>query len=919
MRSSLILLCVFFSSVLFAQEKAILSGVIRDAYTSETLIGANVTYAPGKGAVTDIDGKYEFELDYGTYEITISYVGYETATVEVVVDKKKVYLDYKLKTKTLEAVLVVADVATTRETPVAFTNILPAQLEEELASQDLPMILNKTPGVYATNSGGGDGDARINIRGFNQRNLAVMLDGIPVNDMENGWVYWSNWFGLDMVTRTLQVQRGLGASKLAIPSVGGTMNIITKSVGTKPSYSFKQEMANDGYFRSSIGITTPLKNDWGLTFAGSYKQGEGYVDQTWTKGWFYFLRLDKKMGKHLLSISAMGAPQEHGQRPYTSAIATYNLDDAAELGIDTATQVDYRYPTDKGIRYNDSWGYLNRWEIGEAGDTIREGREALNTRINQYHKPMFTIRDYWNVSDKLYISNIAYLSIGTGGGTALFKTPSYLQRDDNGQYDLQLFYDVNKNSTTGQASNYIRKMYNSHFWYGFLSNFTYKHNDDIEYSGGIDLRDYKGIHYTEVYDLLGAQYTRNDGDKNRDSKEDLEEGAKVNYYYDGLVRWGGAYGQVKYNGGNFTAFLNLSAAYSGYQRVDYFAKKEITVGDTVLQVGYADTVNYNGDVYTRDSEGLEHKNSGWKWLPGFTVKGGVNYNLNESMNVFCNLGFLSRTPRFNNVIDQNNSFFKEIENENVKAIELGYSYFNKKITANLNAYYTIWDNKPTDQSIRIPDPESDNDFSANINGMNALHKGIEFEFGYKPTHSLLLETVVSLGDWKYTSSDSVRFYDENLNLVDVWFFDASGVHVGDAAQVQLMQSFRYEFIKNAYISSNVVYFTKNYADFDPISLSPNASQFDPDFYLDEDGNPRDSWKMPAYYLIDLHAGYSLYLKSYKLDFRFSILNLMDKIYIADARNNDSYKVMPFSDFDAKSATVHYGLGRRWNFSVKISI
>ena len=176
-----------------------------------------------------------------------------------------------------------------------------------------------------------------------------------------------------------------------------------------------------------------------------------------------------------------------------------------------------------------------------------------------------------------------------------------------------------------------------------------------------------------------------------------------------------------------------------------------------------------------------------------------------------------------------------------------------------------------------------------------------------------------MGDWKYTSSDSVRFYDENLNLVDVWFFDASGVHVGDAAQVQLMQSFRYEFIKNAYISSNVVYFTKNYADFDPISLSPNASQFDPDFYLDEDGNPRDSWKMPAYYLIDLHAGYSLYLKSYKLDFRFSILNLMDKIYIADARNNDSYKVMPFSDFDAKSATVHYGLGRRWNFSVKISI
>jgi len=366
--------------------------------------------------------------------------------------------------------------------------------------------------------------------------------------------------------------------------------------------------------------------------------------------------------------------------------------------------VDYRYPTDKGLRYNDSWGYLNRWEIGEAGDTIHKGREALNTRINQYHKPMFTIRDYWNVSDKLYVSNIAYLSIGTGGGTSLFKTPSYLQRDDNGQYDLQLFYDINKSSSTGQASNYIRKMYNSHFWYGFLSNFTYKHNEDIEYSGGIDLRDYKGIHYTEVYDLLGAQYTRNDGDKNRDSKENLEEGAKVNYYYDGLVRWGGAYGQVKYNGGNFTAFLNLSAAYSGYQRVDYFAKKEITVGDTVLQVGYADTVNYNGAVYTRDSEGLEHKNSGWKWLPGFTVKGGINYNLNENMNVFCNLGYLSRTPRFNNVIDYNNcEYTKAVSITEPTDISANYYYQDPSCIGNndgfiefevvggIEPYTFIWD------------------------------------------------------------------------------------------------------------------------------------------------------------------------------------------------------------------------------------
>ena len=111
-----------------------------------------------------------------------------------------------------------------------------------MADQDLPMLLNSTPGVYATQQGGGDGDARINIRGFNQRNVAVMIDGIPVNDMENGWVYWSNWFGLSSVTSNTQVQRGLGASKIAIPSVGGTMNIITKGISNKAGGMVKQSV-----------------------------------------------------------------------------------------------------------------------------------------------------------------------------------------------------------------------------------------------------------------------------------------------------------------------------------------------------------------------------------------------------------------------------------------------------------------------------------------------------------------------------------------------------------------------------------------------------------------------------------------------------------------------------------------------------
>ena len=47
--------------------------------------------------------------------------------------------------------------------------------------------------VYAAQQVEGDGDARVTIRGFDQTNLAVMVDGVPMNDMETGQVYWSNW------------------------------------------------------------------------------------------------------------------------------------------------------------------------------------------------------------------------------------------------------------------------------------------------------------------------------------------------------------------------------------------------------------------------------------------------------------------------------------------------------------------------------------------------------------------------------------------------------------------------------------------------------------------------------------------------------------------------------------------------------
>ena len=947
--------------LIFAQKHSV-QGIVTDAGSGETLIGATISYGEGKGAVTDIDGRYYLKLEKGTYHLKVSYVGYIAQEMDVNLQNGDITQNFQLKTPTLTEVEVVGDIAKTRETPVAFSTVQPIKLQEELAARDIPMILNKTPGVYATQQGGGDGDARINIRGFSQRNLAVMIDGIPVNDMENGWVYWSNWFGLDAVTRNIQVQRGLGASKLALPSVGGTMNIITKGIDANLGAVAKVEVGSDGYTRTSIGLTSgQMKHGWGVTFAGSYKQGDGWANNTWTKGWFGYLRVDKRMGKHTLTFSAMGAPQEHGQRSYMKSIATFDKAYAQKLGV-TQGSLDTTY--EYGLRYNSNWGQVNRWTYGPGGKKIYGAVENLTQSKNYYFKPQLSLRDFWTINKKLYWSNILYASFGNGGGTGNYSTgeqgnyisSTFDMNSKTGLVDYQTVYDNNMADPTHRAGKIIRSSVNNHRWFGLLSTFNWEINEALTFSGGLDLRMYKGQHYGEVYDLLGGQYMRDNGNKNIDPLHtELHVGDKVYYNNDALVNWGGAFSQLEYKRGQWSAFVNLTAAISAYQRIDYFKKKDVVVDGVTFNevVGYYNTLYYDGktsavytpeDSDTKYSKGdtlyvLKYNNQGkqdttmlinpkaytntspearaaqtvWKYFPGFTVKGGANYNIDKHNNVFINLGYLSKAPRFANVFNNDNRAFLDAKNEIVQALELGYSHNTKTIGLNINGYLTKWNNRPLDAGASVTiNGES---FPANINGMDALHKGIEIEFGWKPVSNLQWDQVLSIGDWKWTSADTAFVYDANGGLLKKFYFNAKGVHVGDAAQIQFMESLRWEIIKSLYVSGSFTLFAKNYSQFDPATLDPKAYPGN----FDSDGNPRDSWMLPTYFLVDVNAGYRFTFDRMKLDIRASVLNLFDKAYISDAKNNDSYSVSPNpNSFDATSAGVFFGPGRTVNFSVALT-
>ena len=186
------------STIAFAQGT--ISGSVTDGSTGDPLPGASVLVKGTTNGVTaDFDGNFTISANSGDV-LVISYLGFQTLEVAA---KNGMSVELEPSTTQLEEIVLssgVIDLAQVRKTPVAVSTIQASEIALKVGNMEFPEVMNKTPGVYATKTGGGYGDSRISLRGFDQRNTSFLINGQPVNDMESGWVYWSNWQGLTDVS-----------------------------------------------------------------------------------------------------------------------------------------------------------------------------------------------------------------------------------------------------------------------------------------------------------------------------------------------------------------------------------------------------------------------------------------------------------------------------------------------------------------------------------------------------------------------------------------------------------------------------------------------------------------------------------------------------------------------------------------------
>jgi hypothetical protein len=899
------ILFVLAISVNFAFANGTITGVVKSE-SGDPLPGASVYLTGVKiGDYTNSDGKFDLNnVKPGKYTVRVTYMGYAPSEKIVTIKgSESIILNFKLGEVVIEseAISVVASRAQTRETPVAFSDVPKQQIAEQLGSRDIPMILNTTPGVYATDLGGGAGDSRINIRGFDQRNVSVMINGVPVNDMENGWVYWSNWDGLGDVTSSIQVQRGLGAGRMANPSVGGTMNIISDAANQKAGISVKQEIAAGEFLKTTLVGNTGKIGNFAATFAGVRKTAEGVVDKTWTDAWAYYLGLSYDLSKnHQLDFYVIGAPQQHGQRNWQSGIATYSHELAKDAGVADSI---IKKTTEMGYTSNKDWGKLDpatgksieEYYYGSKHD-LRDN-ESINQRVNYFHKPQMNLNWFWKMNDKMSLTNVFYLSIGRGGGSS----PTSIAWDASGNADFQGAYNYNTSSnaidkrysdTLHKSKGVLFNSVNQHVWYGYLGTFEMKPTDNLTIQTGIDWRSYTGQHWREIRNLIGGDYYYDNSDKTQDytganAVNGMRTlGDKAQYNNDGQVNWIGGFAQGEIKIDKLTAYFNSSVSNTGYQRIDYFRPVD----------------------GTKMANGIGKETDVENFL-GYTVKTGANYNYTNAINFYGNVGYYSRAPLFRNVFNTDNSLYSNLNNEKVTAVELGTGYYKRQFRANVNLYWTVWKDRSWYTQSNYTVGGVSQTFYYNLPGIGADHKGVEFDFSYRPIKQIKLTGMLSVGDWKWTSDVEATYTPEGLvdSLGNPVTFKKNlylkDLKVGDAAQTTAALTLHYYPMDRASISITYNHFANYYSNFNPEARS----------FVDKNGNPdrKQSWKIPSYGLVNAHFNMTL---PFDLPFEIKVFahayNLLDTEYISDAVDNAAH--------DANTDRVWVGMPRRWNVGMQIA-
>jgi hypothetical protein len=766
---------------------------------------------------------------------------------------------------------------------------------------------------------------RFKMRGYDADLFSTQINGMHMNNPDDGNTQWGLWSGLNDVTRNSQLVLALRPGEQSFGNLGNAVTMDLRAskqrVQTQYSYSF----ANRTYtHRWMFTKTIPMnKKGWACSLSGTWRMAEeSAVPGTDYKSGSYFIGIDKKINEaHLLSLVIFGN-------------STSNAKQGPVLKETVAL-------SQNGF-YNPYWGY-------------QSGRKR-NANVGRSHQPVIIVVDEHRINNNTTLVTTIGFVTGRKSSTALdwYKAPD--PRPDYYRYlpsyqadtilqtalhdaiiadpsSLQInwdhLYEVNRNSkeTLQNADGISGNSYTGLHAHYLLEErvvdlqridintvFNTRLNDLLGFSGGLSFQTQRNRYYKKVNDLLGSDYTV---DWNQFAERDFPDNAMAMQNDlnrpDRVLHEGDIYGYDYYiQTSKANGWMQFTAS---RKRVDAFAALEFSY------TNYLRDGNMKNGLFPDNSYGTSMLNE----FNNIACKAGITYKLNGRKYFYLNGLMMSRAPLFDNIFISprtRDTRQEKVQSERIGSAEGGFIWNAPKIKMRVSGYITSFENGMN--VMTFYHDGYGNFVNYALSGIDKIHYGAEFGIECKLTRRFTLNGAASIGRYYYNSRPTVSVSaDNDAYVLERTIIYQQNYRVGGTPQEAYGIGIGYQSGNGAwYMNLSGNYFREQWLDINPLRRTYQA--------LENVIEGSGQWnsiiaqeKFPEQYTVDLSGGGSFRTKllgskqKQTIGLNISISNLLDKRNIFSG----GYEQLRF-DVDAKNVgkfppKYFYGMGL--NFSVSCSL
>ncbi len=824
-------------------------------------------------AQTNTEGIIQLSLPYGKYIMVVSADEYETYTQEVEINQESIDLQtISLSLKTAQA----TDISIYADQTVSSDDI------DEKQGENISGLLGAFNDPFTNIASFNLSSFNFRMRGYDAALIDVFINGLPMNDFENGRATYSEWGGLNNVTRNKTSYTGIDATPFAFGNIGGTTNIFMNAGNIRKQNNLSYALSNRSYQHRLMYTYASGFNEKGWAYAVSFSKltsERGYIKGTWYDAYSYYASVEKKWNnRHKTSVIIFGSPYKRAmQAPATQEC--YNI-------------IGSNY-------YNPNWGYQ---------DGI-----VRNAKVRNVHQPIIILTDQFNINENNILNASTGFQFGRYGTTALnwyqandprpdyyrylpsYQTTAQLQQitqdywtssPDHYQINWDNLYQINYLAKfAGESARYIveeQRKDNMQWSYNLQLTTYLKNNTSLYY--GLNGMLGKTHYFKVINDLLGAnywldvdQYAERDFPSNPEMlQNDLNNPNKQ-------VKVGDIFGynyNIHYSSNNVWAmwmqklykidyYLQIQGSQSSFFRNGLMKNGRYPE----QSYGKSDITSF---IYYAAKAGLTYKITGRHIL-----KGNAAYSVQPPLadNIFINARTSGR-------------LISNIEKEKILAGEASYIFRGIKASAKITAYQTYIFNQISRRSFYHDQYQTF--VNILLTGVDKVHQGIEVGAEVKISSTLSLVGGYNFGNYLYTSRPTaIISYDngskpDTTETIYMKYFYIPGPQ--NAGSIGL----KYRNAKFWFASININQFDKNYLDFNPERRTELAiSNLGPGDPLISQITQQE--KLKGGYTIDCSLGKSWKIGNQYLALNININNVLNKTDIITG----GYEQMRF-DFSGKN-------------------